>query len=482
MKQPNEYVENRLKYDSDFEKWCINHFTIIDLILGDKSVLTGFPPYADPFVNGRMIKQYKVRKNSNFNRLSELKYFGIYVFDANRFEYQMYIVTKTINKFTYKEEFEFKLFNFISYADDEVVEIGLESTKDYRYGMNPMQGQGWYRNYSDYKVDFNGLYECSPFKGIKFGDYGFYWKDAYLKRRMLRLCYKQGAFEFMKDIARNEVDWRVVTDNRIKKYRNIIARYDYSYQDFKLLLDLEKFKFPINHKAIKLLGGLTDMEVITKMECMNNELDWNKLQNYLVYQNKKLSYYRDYLNMLKQLKTKNMSSKKLYPENLRKAHDDLVLRFEKIKLNEKLKKEKKIQAKYEKRLELISKYEYESENGYFKVRVPMNLFEIVEEGTKLQHCVKNYSYVEGHSKGEFNILFVRLKSDPNEPLYTFTLENDLRITQFHGYRNKDRENVMHEVIRKFLFDEYLPWVKAGCKQPQQKKVRMQPSNQMVMQG
>lgn len=480
MKQPNEYVENRLKYDSDFEQWSINHFIIIDLIFGDKSVLTGFPPYADPMMNSREFKQYKVRKNTNFDRLTEIRYFGIYVFNENRFEYQMYLVTKKVNKSTFKEEFEFQLFNFISYADDEVVEIGSMAPGCYKYGMNPMQGQGWYRSFEDYDIDFDRLYECSPFKGIKFGDYSFYWEQAYLERRMLRLCCKQGAFKFAKSIARNEVDWRVVTDNRIKKYRNIIARYDYSYEDFKLLLDLEKLKFNVVQKAIPLMASLDYMQALNNQADFN--FDWDKMQMYLIYQNKTLKYYLDYISMLKQLKVKSRSNKIIYPENLRKSHDDLVLRLEKNKLNEKLKKEKKIQAKYEKRLELISKFEYVSANGYFRVNVPMNLSEIVEEGTKLQHCVKNYSYVEGHSKGEFNILFVRLKTDPNEPLYTFTLENDLRITQFHGYRNQDRENAMHEVIRKFLFDEYLPWVKAGCKQQKQKKERAHPSQQMVMQG
>lgn len=76
-------------------------------------------------------------------------------------------------------------------------------------------------------------------------------------------------------------------------------------------------------------------------------------------------------------------------------------------------------------------YEYE-EDGYM-IRLPMNIAEIITEGTKQHICIG--SYASSHSNGHTNLFFLRQKSQPDAPFYAIEMGNDKQIRQIHGFGN-----------------------------------------------
>ena len=73
--------------------------------------------------------------------------------------------------------------------------------------------------------------------------------------------------------------------------------------------------------------------------------------------------------------------------------------------------------------------------------------ELIYEGKKLHHCVS--SYTERHLKGHTMIVFVRLSSSPNIPLYTLEVRSG-EIVQFRAKYNHDVPNEVWDVAKKWL--------------------------------
>ncbi len=92
------------------------------------------------------------------------------------------------------------------------------------------------------------------------------------------------------------------------------------------------------------------------------------------------------------------------------------------------------QKDFEKRQEgRIEKFEYETDDDAFVIRVPHELSDITREGAVLGHCVGGY--VNRHASGETNIVFLRHKENENLPFYTIEIKND-RVIQIHGRYNR----------------------------------------------
>jgi hypothetical protein len=77
-------------------------------------------------------------------------------------------------------------------------------------------------------------------------------------------------------------------------------------------------------------------------------------------------------------------------------------------------------------------YEYEDEN--FIIRLPKDVYEIINEGTRQNICIGGYT--TSHSKGDTNLFFLRRKSDENTPFYAIEMSNAKVIKQIHGFGNK----------------------------------------------
>ena len=201
--------------------------------------------------------------------------------------------------------------------------------------------------------------------------------------------------------------------------------------------------------------------------CRRYKLDPDRLVRYLEYHQvidpdlpwadmpDVFQVYKDYIEMAWQMGMCMEHGKVLWPDDLRKAHDELIKPFE---------------AKQEEILSALpmekgtvngaarrEKYEFELDG--LQIRFPLTASAIVYEGKALSHCVGGYA--ERHVKGVLTILFLRRSSLPNKPYVTIEMDGN-RIIQVHGYNN-DRGTESPLVTHKSFFDTWLSWLKAGSK-------------------
>lgn len=125
----------------------------------------------------------------------------------------------------------------------------------------------------------------------------------------------------------------------------------------------------------------------------------------------------------------------LFPNDLKKAHDDIALMV-KIKKNEI--HENAIRSQEEK---LNALYEYAK--GDFIIRAPHGVAEIVSEGTSLNHCVG--TYIERIAEGRTSVMFIRKKEESDKPFYTVEIHQYM-VRQVRGKNNVS----MTEDVKKFV--------------------------------
>ncbi len=160
-------------------------------------------------------------------------------------------------------------------------------------------------------------------------------------------------------------------------------------------------------------------------------------------------YYNDYFNMCRELGFDMKSSFVLFPKNIKKAHDDLVLYYNEKKDEIEEKKRNRIYSKVEKIAgELNRLYGIEDEE-YF-IRAPRNAAEIIREGHAMHHCVAGKQYTEKMVRGESYILFIRKKSNPEKSWYTMEMKSDHTVVQVRGFANRDDDNIRQKNIWKLL--------------------------------
>jgi len=160
-------------------------------------------------------------------------------------------------------------------------------------------------------------------------------------------------------------------------------------------------------------------------------------------------YYNDYFNMCKELGFDMKSSFVLFPKNIKKAHDDLVLYYNEKKDEIEGKKRNRIYAKVaEIAPELDRLYGVEDEECF--VRAPRDAAEIIREGHAMHHCVGGKQYTEKMVKGESYILFIRKKSEPEKPWYTMEIKADHTVIQVRGFANLDKDRIRQKNIWKLL--------------------------------
>lgn len=96
---------------------------------------------------------------------------------------------------------------------------------------------------------------------------------------------------------------------------------------------------------------------------------------------------------------------------------------------ERRKEEDKKRAKIDEK-----RKEYEFEDGDYIIRLPKNVLEIIEEGSKQRICIGGYT--TRHSLGQTNLFFLRKKSEEDKPFYAIEMDTHKNIVQIHGFGNK----------------------------------------------
>ena len=89
-------------------------------------------------------------------------------------------------------------------------------------------------------------------------------------------------------------------------------------------------------------------------------------------------------------------------------------------------------------------------DGDYLVILPKKKADFLAEGTALCHCVGYMGYDVKVADGKVLIAFIRLKSEPEKPLYTVEFSrSEKRILQMHGFRNCTPDDKAKAFIKKW---------------------------------
>ncbi|MEK4425144.1 PcfJ domain-containing protein [Solibacillus sp. FSL K6-1523] len=148
-----------------------------------------------------------------------------------------------------------------------------------------------------------------------------------------------------------------------------------------------------------------------------------------------LTTWRDYIEDCIKLKMDLTDEQILYPRNVEKAHQETMKRVKHYE-------DELMREKIMKRKEQLQKYEFQY--GGFFIQIPKTAKEIIDEGSKLSHCVGSYAI--RHMEGKITILFLRDVLEPDKPFYTIEMNSKEVIVQVRGHKNQPTT----EEVQKFI--------------------------------
>ena len=167
--------------------------------------------------------------------------------------------------------------------------------------------------------------------------------------------------------------------------------------------------------------------------------------------------YADYLSMRVNAGYDLSNSVYQQPRDLEAAHNKLVMKSNKAKMDRHLEevaeRYPEIRKSYKK---LRNKYYYEDDR--YIIRPARSAEEIVMEGRLLHHCVGGNAYLGKHNTGQTYILMLRFREEPDVPYITVEIDaKNPTILQWYGDKDRkpDREN-----MRKWL-NTWLKKLKTG---------------------
>ena len=150
--------------------------------------------------------------------------------------------------------------------------------------------------------------------------------------------------------------------------------------------------------------------------------------------------YIDYIRMRKEMGYDLSNEIILFPKELHRRHNEMVLETEKAELDKRAKEVSERYPNIEKLYKKLSD-KYSAAAGGLIIRPAKNAAEIVMEGRLLHHCVGGDAYLSRHSKGYSAILFLRKMSDRDIPYITVEIKGT-EILQWYGAYNKKSDEAM----------------------------------------
>lgn len=189
-----------------------------------------------------------------------------------------------------------------------------------------------------------------------------------------------------------------------------------------------------------------------KINFLAKRMTVNKLWTYLSKQeyvtyNCSISDYYDYLHECEKLKLDLSRKFILFPEDLRKAHEDTSRAIRELKAQKEAEAIAEQDRAFAVKLKALEKKYSFSADGLF-IRPAKGAGELIKEGASLNHCVATYA--DKYLIGQTIILFIRREAAPNESYYTMELSPQSEtVIQCRGLRNCGKTPEIEEFIRKW---------------------------------
>lgn len=178
----------------------------------------------------------------------------------------------------------------------------------------------------------------------------------------------------------------------------------------------------------------------------------DKLKRYRKEQEQKnigFQIYLDYIRMKRRAGYDISNSIALFPKDLRRRHDEMVLELR----NEMLEKRKaEALQKYVGIAERYNKLDrkYHAELGEYIIRPARNAAEIIEEGHVLHHCVGSDNYLSAHDKGTGIILFLRKAEEADTPFCTIEIRGTKIEQWYEAYDQQPDKDILQPLLDNYV--------------------------------
>lgn len=466
-KEASWYIDNALKPPKAFFDWCYSNIPTYKWSNKKETIL------ASERKNCEVIEK-RLTKNSKLTFDDKFSSYCIVLVTAKRIEIQTHCFWSSVENG--KQIIEQELTNLQSLTKDEHIQVG-KWWNGYSMGLVPLVPMGGhYTGVEYFQNDWKEkIHTISELKYIDFSNYTdlnlHHLSYLYKYRREIEFLQKINATKISMQLMRGEgIDFRVFNQKWLKENKAQLKNSKLSFQHFEL-------DRRIRNRGGKIVPGINEYMTYQDINHVPKNVGIVKFQNWVIKNKIDISYYRDYITTLNDIGIKADTSKIIMPENLVEAHDEAVKVYIILEPEIRARKEAKLNAKekrkkekeelehadqFKKRLKQIRKYET-TIDGYAFV-VPKKMSDIVNEGSRLSHCVGNSNYMKNHREGITTIIFVRDENNIDNPLCTLEYRNK-KIIQLQGYKNKSKN--VPEGVREAA-DKWLTWVNGGCKRGKNK--------------
>lgn len=411
-KTPNEIYENRLTPPKAFFEWCYSQMPTYVWKNKQQTIIGSDRKHS-------FVTEKRLTVKSRLTFFDKKTTFEIILCTKKRIERQFYTVCSRF--VDGKQEFDVTLLNLHLFTDNQYIKIHMERENDYRFGLTPVVGMfnHYFAQPEIYPNNWDKRIETiSELKYVNLNDcYLDILPRYYRYRDRIEFIQKMGAKGIEKEFNNGSLDFRVVTMNWLKKWKVFLRNSDRTFKDVKL-------KQKIESMGEKMVGGIERYVEEYQLNDFPKQMSFVRFQNYLVKQKQTFDYYKDYLRLLEELELE-ITNKRRFPKDLKKAHDDAVDLINAL--------ERKVFLKgFQTRAKELSAMEMEISD--FTFILPKSADDLMEEGKALQHCVSGKSYMEAHAEGHTTIVFVRYKEKMNESFFTIEYKNKC-VKQLHSTKN-----------------------------------------------
>lgn len=444
-------AERRLKPPKAFWDWCYSQIRTYKWTNKNQTIVSSDRPL------GYCVEK-KLTKSSRLTFYDKTYFFSIVLCTAKRIEIQSYEFTSRVDNG--HQTVKHALANLERFENDRHIKIGRDYTNRYLpFLIHNSVGGGPYTGNKFYPNNWNSrLKEVSELKYIQF-DYLNYWEieRMYKYKFEIEFAQKIKAYNLANEIMWpnhnwsstrgyiKSVDMRTLNRRWLKNNKQFFKNSDRSFNEFELARRIKE-------RNGQLVPGIEEYLTFQDIKKIPRGIGINKFQNWVIRNRVDFIEYLDYLTMLEKMGIEPEGDAMLVPKDFFRMHQhtcELYNQFlaeqrrlaDEEKQREKREREKRLEAEFKRRADLDRVVE-----GY-SFHVPSRVAELIYEGKKLHHCVS--SYTERHLKGHTMIVFVRLSSSPNIPLYTLEVRSG-EIVQFRAKYNHDVPDEVWDVAKKWL--------------------------------
>lgn len=444
-------AERRLKPPKAFWDWCYSQIRTYKWTNKNQTIVSSDRPL------GYCVEK-KLTKSSRLTFYDKTYFFSIVLCTAKRIEIQSYEFTSRVDNG--HQTVKHALANLERFENDRHIKIGRDYTNRYLpFLIHNSVGGGPYTGNKFYPNNWNSrLKEVSELKYIQF-DYLNYWEieRMYKYKFEIEFAQKIKAYNLANEIMWpnhnwsstrgyiKSVDMRTLNRRWLKNNKQFFKNSDRSFNEFELARRIKE-------RNGQLVPGIEEYLTFQDIKKIPRGIGINKFQNWVIRNRVDFIEYLDYLTMLEKMGIEPEGDAMLVPKDFFRMHQhtcELYNQFlaeqrrlaDEEKQREKREREKRLEAEFKRRADL------DRVVGGYSFHVPSRVAELIYEGKKLHHCVS--SYTERHLKGHTMIVFVRLSSSPNIPLYTLEVRSG-EIVQFRAKYNHDVPDEVWDVAKKWL--------------------------------